>query len=287
MKRYLNLAVQAICISACALCVWPLAAQESKLQLSPPDPETQPLAAAHAHNDYAHTRPLLDALACGFTSVEADIFLRDKELLVGHTRFELSSHRTLEALYLKPLAQRVRANNGSVYKTGVQKPAAFSLLIDFKSDGEETYHALNSLLQEYRDILCEYKDGKVTRRAVEIVISGDRPFDLLKEADSRLAFLDGRLSDFGAAAPATLMPLISDRWGSHFRWNGQGEFPPKERDKLHSIVEQAHKSGKRVRFWATPESQAMWSALNDAQVDHINTDKLEELSEFLRASKKR
>ena len=42
------------------------------------------LPAAHAHNDYLHKRPLLDALAQGFCSVEADIFLVDGALLVAH-----------------------------------------------------------------------------------------------------------------------------------------------------------------------------------------------------------
>src|SRR5688500_5242918 len=36
---------------------------------------------AHAHNDYLHDRPLLDALDHGFNSVEADIFLVDGQLL--------------------------------------------------------------------------------------------------------------------------------------------------------------------------------------------------------------
>ncbi|MEU9588105.1 hypothetical protein AB0D70_32420, partial [Streptomyces werraensis] len=39
----------------------------------------QPLPRAHAHNDYEHDRPLLDALDHGFTSVEADIYLVDGE----------------------------------------------------------------------------------------------------------------------------------------------------------------------------------------------------------------
>ena len=37
--------------------------------------EPTPLLRAHAHNDYEHTRPLLDALECGFGSIEADIHL--------------------------------------------------------------------------------------------------------------------------------------------------------------------------------------------------------------------
>ena len=48
-----------------------------------------PLPAAHAHNDYWHERPLHDALERGFCSVEADVFLVDGQLLVGHAKKEL------------------------------------------------------------------------------------------------------------------------------------------------------------------------------------------------------
>ncbi|HET6325009.1 MAG TPA: hypothetical protein VFG04_09940, partial [Planctomycetaceae bacterium] len=47
--------------------------------------EPTPLIRAHAHNDYEHKRPLFDALDQGLCSVEADIFLVDGQLLVGHT----------------------------------------------------------------------------------------------------------------------------------------------------------------------------------------------------------
>ena len=68
------------------------------------DPATVvPLAQAHAHNDYLHERPLLDALSHGFCSVEADIFLANDELQIGHFRFQLKQGRTLQKLYLDPL----------------------------------------------------------------------------------------------------------------------------------------------------------------------------------------
>ena len=67
-----------------------------------------PLRRAHAHNDYYHRRPLLDALDHGFTSVEADIYLVDGKLLVAHSRLELDAERTLRELYLDPLRERVR-----------------------------------------------------------------------------------------------------------------------------------------------------------------------------------
>ena len=46
-----------------------------------------PRPQAHAHNDYYHTRPLLDALSHGFCSVEADVFLvDDNPANIGHVR---------------------------------------------------------------------------------------------------------------------------------------------------------------------------------------------------------
>src|SRR5687767_4507998 len=77
--------------------------------------EPMPLERAHAHNDYEHTRPLLEALAHGFCSVEADVHLIDGQLLVAHDRKDVQSERTLTKLYLEPLRERVRQNAGRIY----------------------------------------------------------------------------------------------------------------------------------------------------------------------------
>src|SRR5262245_25702012 len=74
----------------------------------------QPLSRGHAHNDYAHERPLLDALEHGFCSVEADIYLVEGHLLVAHDRGQVQPGRTLQALYLDPLRDRVQKNGGKV-----------------------------------------------------------------------------------------------------------------------------------------------------------------------------
>ncbi|MEU6645300.1 hypothetical protein ABZ863_22450 [Saccharomonospora sp. NPDC046836] len=111
-----------------------------------PTPPVRPLAQAHAHNDYEHPRPLLDALAAGFTSVESDIYLVDGQLLVGHDPQDLTAERTLEALYLEPLRARVLATHGRVY----QRPADFQLLVDIKTEANSTYAALEQRLRNPR-----------------------------------------------------------------------------------------------------------------------------------------
>jgi hypothetical protein len=243
-------------------------------------PAQEPLENAHAHNDYLHEHPLFDALDRGFTSVEADIFLVDGKLLVGHDRSELKPDRTLESLYLAPLARRVRKNGGRVYQNGLR----FFLLIDIKSDAQATYRHLEKVLSEHADILTSVgDDGEVRQAAVTAVISGARPRDEVIKASPRYAGLDGRIADLDSNAPAHVMPMISDKWTDHFSWNGHRPMPAAERVKLKEIVSKAHAADRVVRFWATPENEHVWTELRSSGVDLINTDQLDRLATFLRA----
>ncbi|MFD3309344.1 phosphatidylinositol-specific phospholipase C/glycerophosphodiester phosphodiesterase family protein [Streptomyces sp. NPDC058656] len=248
----------------------------------------RPLWRAHAHNDYLHPRPLLDALDHRFGSVESDIFLVGKQLLVAHDPVELDPTRTLESLYLAPLAARVKANRGSVYR-GQRKPV--QLLIDIKTEGASTYLELDRQLRRYRHLFTTYAHGRVYPGAVTAVISGDRAARVPMEAQTvRRAFYDGRLLDLLAPvpAPASFIPLISDNWTLNFTWQGVGTFPEVERQKLRGIIAAAHSRGQKVRFWATPDlagpaRDAVWGELLAADADYINTDDLAGLEAFLDA----
>jgi glycerophosphoryl diester phosphodiesterase len=238
----------------------------------------KPLANAHAHNDYLHTRPLLDALDHGFTSVEADIFLVDGQLLVAHEKRSLKPDRTLQALYLDPLRERVKAGGGSVYPGG----GSFTLLIDLKSEGASTYRALSKVLAEYSDVFAVVRDGKLESGPVLAVVSGDRPQDLMAAEEVRYAGVDGRLSDLDSQVSPTFMPLVSDNWMTNFKWRGRGPISDAELEKLNSAVSKAHAHGRKIRFWATPETTDAWQVLSEAGVDMINTDNLAGLETFLR-----
>ncbi|MBI3464302.1 MAG: hypothetical protein HY000_14785 [Planctomycetes bacterium] len=240
----------------------------------------QPLLQAHAHNDYEHARPLHDALSHGFTSVEADVYLVEGKLLVAHDRSDARPDRTLESLYLDPLRDRARQFGGRIYQGG----PTLTLLIDIKSEAEATYAALRGVLAGYRDILTRVDNGQLHSGAVTVVISGNRPQETIAAETTRYAGIDGRLTDLGSDRPSHLLPLISDNWQLHFTWNGAGDMPGAEREKLRSIVSRAHERGRRVRFWATPDNEALWRELVAAEVDLINTDNLAGLEAFLRKS---
>ncbi|MFI9234917.1 phosphatidylinositol-specific phospholipase C/glycerophosphodiester phosphodiesterase family protein [Streptomyces cinnamoneus] len=247
----------------------------------------RPLPQAHAHNDYAHPRPLADALDHGFNSVEADIWLVGDRLLVAHDASELDPRRTLEALYLDPLLRRVRANHGRVHRG---YDLTLQLLIDIKTPGEATYRALSRHLRPYHSMLTVSSGGRVRRSAVTAVVSGDRGARIPMEAERvRHAFYDGRLTDLGGA-PASFAPLVSDNWSQHFTWQGTGPMPEQERAALRRIVGAAHSERRKVRFWATldqpgPAREALWRELLAAGVDYLNTDDLAGLEAFLRAAR--
>lgn len=238
----------------------------------------RPLRNAHAHNDYLHERPLFDALSHGFCSVEADVFLVEDELQIGHSRSQLKKGRTLQKLYLDPLRQRIKRNSGTVFKN---HEAPFTLLIDLKTDGNETFPVLDNILGEYAEILTKVEDGKLQRGPVTVIISGNRPMELIAESQPRYCGIDGRLSDLETDKPAHLMPLISDNFRNQFTWRGDGPIPAAEREKLRSAVTKAHATGRRVRFWATPENEDVWEELQAAKVDLLNTDQLQRLQTFL------
>ncbi|WP_344678026.1 phosphatidylinositol-specific phospholipase C/glycerophosphodiester phosphodiesterase family protein [Saccharopolyspora taberi] len=251
--------------------------------------DVTPLPQAHAHNDYEHDRPLFDALDRGFTSVEADIHLVDGALLVAHDRPDTTPERNLQALYLDPLRDLVKDNGGSVFP---DYDGEFQLLVDIKADGAAAYEVLDKIVRDpaYDGVFTHYANGEVQRGPVTIVLSGDRPRDVMEGQDDRFAFYDGRINggdDLGIGADAKLVPLVSKSWTDEFSWVGIGRMPEDQRAKLHKIVDDAHAADQRVRFWATPDArlpnrEAVWRELVDAGVDHINTDDLDGLAKFLR-----
>ena len=238
----------------------------------------RPLINAHAHNDYEHPRPLLDALDHGFCSVEADIYVVEGQLLVAHDRADVSKERTLQALYLDPILARVKKNQGTVYPQGPE----FTLLIDIKSNAEETYAVLREVLQKYSEMLTVFRPDKTETRGVTIILSGNRPTTTVAGESLRYVSIDGRLTDLAGTDTRHLIPLISDNWANHFHWRGVGPLPEDEKAKLKRMVEQAHQQGRRVRFWAAPDTLAVWGEMSEAGVDLLNTDSLAGLQRFLR-----
>lgn len=247
------------------------------LSASSPGAEPVPLVHVHAHNDYEHKRPLFDALDHGFCSVEADIYLVDGQLLVAHDRSKVKPERTLQALYLDPLRERVKKNGGRVYPGGPE----CVLLIDEKTRWQTLYPVLRQTLTNYADMLTTFESGATKTNAIRVIITGFRSKDMFAGESIRYACVDGELTDLNSGAPADLIPWISSNWVMSFSWRGIGPIPEAEKLRLQTIVSKAHAQGRQVRFWGSPDQPDFWREIRADGVDLINTDDLAGAQKFL------
>lgn len=272
MKRQVSVVALSL-LAALTACVSP-STQELR-----PDPSRSAsgldyLARSHAHNDYAQSRPLLGALERGFASIEVDVVLRDGELFVAHGPEEIRPAATLRSLYLDPLRDVVRRNGGSVYSANARP---LQLLVDVKTEADETYAALHEVLAEYSDILTSWTEGGPAPGAVTAVLSGNRATRVVAAQEVRYVAIDGRILDDRSGASAGAMPLVSASWEDL----GPPERPERLR-RARQVVEQMHAEGRYVRFWATPEDEELWRALLAMGVDYIGTDDPVRLERLLR-----
>ena len=229
---------------------------------------------AHSHNDYEQKSPFFAAYDAGFGSIEADIYLIDGQLLVAHERSHVSKEKTLEALYLKPLIEKIKQNKGSVYPN---KKKTLNILIDCKTDGVPALDVLTLLLKGYNEL--------ITNKNLRFVISGNRP----KETDYHLypdyIQFDGRLGIDYTPEMLSKIAIISDYYGTYSRWNGKDSLPEADKIRLTTLIDKVHQMKKPIRFWASPDTPNAWEIFKQLGVDYINTDKIEELKEFLQKNK--
>lgn len=145
---------------------------------------------AHSHNDYWRRIPFYEAIHYGLTSVEADVWLQeDGELLVGHDKASLTRNRTLRSLYVNPIRDLLDRQNpdnefsngtrNGVFDTVREQPLV--LLIDLKTDGYHTLPVVQQQLEALREknYLTYFNGKEVVQGPVQVVMTGDTPFDLL------------------------------------------------------------------------------------------------------------
>ena len=248
-----------LCLLSIVLSTLPLSAQKPLYSA----------AMAHSHNDYHQQNPFYAAYNEQFGSMEVDIHLVGKLLLVAHDSTELGGGRTLENLYLVPLAASIERNRGFVFKDTSRK---LQLLIDLKTGGAATMDALVTLLKKYPAI--------TSNRSVSIVITGKRPVAKLYHTYPSYIWFDGNLDSQYTKIALTKIAMLSDPLEKYSKWNGMGELPLADKRIITSWVNKAHRLKKPIRFYGCPDFAAAWKQLLQLNVDFINTDHIAELSDF-------
>lgn len=225
---------------------------------------------AHAHNDYENASPFFTAHENNFGSIEADIFYFKDSLFVGHVFGDIAKKRTLQNLYLNPLAKKIQDNQGKPYSDSTK---TLQLLIDIKTDPYNTLTKLITVLNEYPSITGSTK--------VKIVITGGRPKPSEFVNYPSYLFFDGDLERNYSPMELNRIGLFSADFTKHAVWNGKGIMVKEEQAKMDSIINAVHALGKKIRFYGSPDFLNAWQQFVKMKVDYINTDHIVELAKFL------
>jgi len=216
---------------------------------------------AHSHNDYLQQSPFHLAYNEMFGSIEADIHLVNNKILVGHDAKDLDSARTLEKLYLETMV---------AYNLQNRK---LQLLIDIKTEAISTIDRLVQVLKKYPSI--------IQNKNIKIVLSGNAPPDSTFKNYPDFIWFDGRLNKNYTTAQLSKIALISEDYNKITGWKLKWPLDSLMEEKIKQTVSSVHALGKPIRFWATPDNAKAWEKLIEWKVDYINTDKINELADYL------
>jgi YVTN family beta-propeller protein len=218
-------------------------------------------ANAHSHNDYAQQKPFHLAYNEGFGSIEADIHLVNNEILVGHDTKDLVASNSLENLYLKPIV----AYN--------QPDRKLQFLIDIKTEAIATLDQLVKLLQKYPSI--------TQNKNITIAISGNAPDPSLFDRYPSFIWFDGRINTNYTPSQLSRVALISEDYYKVIEYKPKWPLDSLTISKVKQFIDKVHKLVKPVRLWASPDTPAAWEIFITCGVDYINTDKINELADFV------
>jgi hypothetical protein len=233
--------------------------------------------------------------------VESDVWLFDNELYVGHDTASLTRNRTFQSLYVNPLVKILEQQNTNTdffngTTEGVfdeHRGQTLTLLVDLKTGGAETWPWVVKQLQPLRERgwLSFVENGKIHRRPITVVGSGNAPFDLLTENTTyRDTFFDAPLDtmwepahtapdakdsptkektpttsadtkDIGQGLPGTTPNSQFTKLNSYYASAGfkstvgrirGGRLSKQQINIIQGQARGAHRRGLKARYWDTP-----------------------------------
>lgn len=215
----------------------------------------------HSHNDYTRANPLKDAVNNNFQSIEVDVWNKGKGIKIGHNPWENSG--TVEGMYLDPISEMIEKGT-SLYT----EEAPLLLWIDIKAFRGSIVDKLAKLIARYPMI------GK----QVKVIITGRKKFKkkLIQKYPELPVEIDS--NDFPAEEAGPKWYTL--KWSKHTSWDGKGEIPQVEFERLKLLVDTIHSEGSKLRFYGTPDSEGYWRLMNKLNVDLVNSDQTKTLKDF-------
>lgn len=218
----------------------------------------------HSHNDYNRTAPFWEAYSQHCQSIEADVFLHNGELLVGHEVENLKPENSFLRLYVDPIVRTFRANGGKMWAGSQDR---LMLLVELKSATEPTLTEVIEQLEEFPDVFC-------SPEGVKVAITGNTPAkEHFRDYPEWVGF-DGDIRETYTWAQLERVALVSNSFRMFAKkWNGKGRMIDPELNAVKDAIAKVHSWGKPIRFWEAPEGTTAYFTFWKLGVDIINTDK--------------
>ncbi|CAO2647246.1 Nn.00g081680.m01.CDS01 [Neocucurbitaria sp. VM-36] len=254
----------------------------------------------HSHNDYWRDVPFYSGLSYGAISTEADVWLINGTLYVGHEPAALSEKRTLDSLYIQPILDTLHRLNPSTKFVQPGKPngvfdtssgQTFYLFIDLKTPADVTWPAVVSALEPLRSgkWLSTYNGTEFNSNPITVIGTGNTQLADVQKLEPRDVFFDAPLEKLNTTQYSSLTanesPIASTNFASSFGDVKKREFNSTQLDLLQKQVGVAHEKGIKTRYWNQPAypigtRNAVWRTLWDENVDLVNVDDLRAAAEF-------
>ncbi|GAA5906823.1 hypothetical protein JCM6882_006839 [Rhodosporidiobolus microsporus] len=281
----------------------------------------------HSHNDYWRDTPVYTALSRGVLSIEADVWLNPKDgvLYVSHNVASLTRARTFKHLYVDQLVDILERSNlhdeeanffaetdyfSPENEREVRRPwtgfyegnlTPIQLLIDLKTRGNETYHAvLNELAPlRQRNWLTRWNGTHVVQGPVQVLLTGnginaDVRAQVAAQTE-RDVFLDApllRLDETWTGVDSkeyewnsSLALMASTSFPSATAWTGRFPINETEEDALKALIVNAQARGFKTRLWSSPRwptlvRDRVWRTLYELGTDWLDVDDIEAAAAF-------
>lgn len=253
----------------------------------------------HSHNDYWRDVPFYSALSVGCVSIEADVWLFNNTLYVGHEQAALTPARTFQSLYVNPILDVLQRENpksqfvASSTKNGVYdgySGQTLYLWVDLKTDGHATFPEVIEQLKPLRDAgyLTTYNGTGITPGPVTVIGTGNTPLDLVQGVNQRDYFYDANLAMLGTTlqnVTADVAPIASADFEKYVGLVNGTSLNDTQLAIVQGHLQTAADRGIKGRYWDTPAwpistRNAVWTTLIEQGVGLLNADDLPEAAGF-------
>jgi hypothetical protein len=233
---------------------------------------------AYSHNDYLNAHPLYDALSLGYQGAEADVFLVNGTLQLGHERRAAEQDGNFETLYLAPLRALVAR-----CETLTASRQPFLLTVEIKEESRPTFDTLVAVLARYPELFSRSSEQAGNAAPpVQAVLVGWYPPGFADSVSIPLS-RQARLQRAGKPPPDAGDPDVGLIGLDYAETIGRWWTTPGQRRRWLSAIRatKAAFPARRIRAYHVPVNVRKYRELLAAGVDLIGTLELAETARVL------